>query len=213
MKVFAPISLLLLIKAVRSLTEWFSFGSPGFPMEQMVLSGPNQEYCVQGRGKYASYSIDWNSGTAVLQGETIIIQPYTVGDRTQGDDTYNIVLSGRAIYRFNVNPTTPPNLEQYPVQAGPFYFTPFWATGTAFMFVSALNGNELNNFFRLQSDRITGVKFFAIGGFTRAYVVLYGTGWLIVSLRTSNERKLFDYTNGYVGGSNSSIITQTRTKV
>ena len=65
--------------------------------------------------------------------------------------------------------------------------------------------------YRLHSDRTSDVKIFSTPGNSRAYAVLDGTGWLIVSIHPSTERKLYDYTNGYNGGSNS--LVQTHPKV
>ena len=49
---------------------------------------------------------------------------------------------------------------------------------------------------------------------SKAYGVLYGTPWLLVSLNDvpGNKRNLYDYTNGYDGGSSSTINSHTKSE-
>ena len=182
-KKFSSIALLMLVKAARPLSYWFNIGTGTPPIYTMTITGPNEEYCIQGEGTYASYTINWNTGAAVSKGEQTFSQSNMIGHRTQGDNTYNIVLAGKAVYRFNINPITSSNLQEYPVASGPFHGFPFWASGTNFMFVSTITSSgSACKLYRLHSDRIIDVKTFSVGENSRAYGVLYGTGWLVVSL-------------------------------
>ena len=207
----------LFVNTIQTLTHWFDIGTGFPPIDAFTISGPKEEYSVQGeKTKFEIYTINWQTGQAVFQEEKVIGSnpPLSPNGKIQGDDSYNVVLAIQAVFRFNIKPGVPANLEQYPLPTGFDYSYPMWATGTVFMFVGAVGAGGANRkIWRLHSDKITGVEAFSIGRNSRAYGVLYGTGWLVASLSGTNERKLYDYTNGYDGGTSAAVVTHTKPAV
>ena len=155
--------LLLLLKGTNSVSTWFEIKeTPLKPMESMTLAGPNQKYVVQGEGGgFITYSIDWSTPlptrvkTSVLGSSTLLDPPSLV----QGDESFNVVLACKAVFRFNISPADPTGDEMYPLPTGKFYSYPFWAPGTVFMFVGTTDFPSPNRkLYRIYSDRITGLR-------------------------------------------------------
>ena len=61
--------------------------------------------------------------------------------------------------------------------------------------------------YRVFSDRTTGVETFSTGENSWSYGALYGKPWLVVTLGSTTVRKLYDYTNGHQGGTDSALQT------
>ena len=207
----------ILLAISKSATFWKEVGAGSPTVFSMTLSGPNEGYIVQGAGSvFSVYQMDWTTDTGI----TSSVKDIDVGtnanivpqDRCQSDSRFNIVVSSNTIFRFNAQQGGGIDFEEYPVPKGYFYAYPFWAAQTNYMFVSSRYfPNAVNKkVYRLHSDKITDVKVFSTGTNTRSYGVLYGTGWLLVSHQSSNLRKLYDYTNGYDGGTNNVIQSHTK---
>ena len=197
-----------LLCPITSLTFWFSIG-PGNPTEvisPVTISGPNQEYIIHGAySTFYVYSINWESGTASkVKDIPMAADGYlTWNCRLHSDWTHNAVLASKTLVRFNAEPGKPINSEKYTVVTdGTDYSYPQPALGTVYMFVASL-WPAPKQFFRIHSDRVTGVQKFPLGTNSRAYGVLQGTPWVLASADGTNQRKLFDYTNGHNGGTNS----------
>ena len=205
----------IFLKHVSAISYWLTIGSGG--IESMTIAGPNEEYSVQGQANsYLTWPINWASGAAVYHYQNYLgTNSYLHHDgRIQGDDSYNAVVSATGVFRFNIKPGVAVGLQRYSLPVGFFYNYPHWAAGTVYMFVGTVSATGTNRkLYRLHSDRITDVKTFNIGVNSRAYGVLFGTGWLVISYGGTNQRKLYDYTNGYQGGSNSSVQTHTKVAV
>ena len=213
--------LVLLIGLVSPLSHWTTIGNgqSAFFIESFTKAGPSQEYCIQGqRNKFFTYSIDLTTGAVnLLKTSRLGRLPYLsdrIG-RIQADGAYNVVLASRAVFRFNIKPGEPEGLERYPVPTGKEFSYPYSLSGTSFIFVGTkreLNASK-KKIYRLFSDRVSGVEAFNTGANSQAYGVIFGTGWLLTSLEGGDERRLYDYTNGFEGGTNSSIKTHRKAEV
>ena len=60
--------------------------------------------------------------------------------------------------------------------------------------------------YRLLSDTISDVKTYNTNTRSWATGVVHQTGWLVISINLKSDRKIFDFTNGYEGGSNSTLV-------
>ena len=208
----------ILLASTKGATFWKEVASGSPPVASMTLSGPNQEYIVQRHTHiFRVYQMDWvdNSNpitTSVKDidlgaGDSNLAMP-----RVQSDGGFNIVTASMTIYRFSSQPGIGNDFEEYPVPKTKEYAYPFWLQQTNYMFVAArsfINAGDLKAY-RLHSDRVTDIKVYNIGTNTRCSGVLYGTNWFVVSVPSSGQRKVFDYTNGYEGGTNNVVGTQSR---
>ena len=65
--------------------------------------------------------------------------------------------------------------------------------------------------YRVNSDTITGMKFFNSGQNSGAYGVFFETNLLVVSLDSTNSRRIYDYTTGFSSGTNSFVQMHPKT--
>ena len=209
----------ILLVSSKSITYWKEIGAGSPQVASMTLSGPKEGYVVQGDvSTFKVYQMDWQTDTSITSSVNDIdvgANPSIVSStRIQSDSGFNVVASSETIFRFNAQPGVATNFEEYSVPktgTGRTYGYPFWAAQTNYMFVSArgfLAPNKKS--YRLHSDRVTDVKVFDTGTNARTYGILYGTTWVVVSIESSTQRKLYDYTNGYVGGTNSVVQTHSK---
>ena len=207
------ISASLIFASVKLVTPWFQIGSDSLDLMPAIIAGPNEEYVVQGRfTAYTSYTINWET-TLESPVKSMMIPDTNLEDvtRLQADDSFNCVLASKTILRFNARQGVDPGAEEYPVGTGYGYSHPRWVTGSNFIFVGTRAFPTVDaKVYRVHSDRTTDVKAFPTPGNSRAYEVLYGTGWLVISIDSTTERRLFDYTNGHEGGTNSSVQTHIK---
>ena len=185
-------------------------------MLPITLAGLKGEYVLQGElASFYAYSIDWEAGTASdAKTLSLTTDPNLIWDcRIQGDwTTHNAILTSKAVFRVNAKPGDPINQEKYPVPEGHLYSYPQVAHLTNFMFVATYDfPSGQNKLYRLHSDKITDFKEFTISDNSRAFGVLDGSPWLLVSPMSGTDRKLFDYTNGFDGGTNTATSTHTKT--
>ena len=210
------LSAALLFTNVKLATLWFNIGTP--EMSSTTIAGPNQEYVVQGaKLTYIAYTMDWGAGS------TTSVKTITIPSngnlnlnhaRLQADDTFNCVTALHTIVRFNSQIGVSSNPEEYSVPTGSFYSYPVWIRGTNFIFIGTQSFPLADRkLYRLHSDRTSDVKTFTLQENTRAYTVLHGTGWLVISIGATAERKLYDFTNGYDGGTNSSVQTHIKSLI
>ena len=210
----------ILLESSKSATFWKEVGTGTPPIISVTITGPGEGYVVQGeKTVFTVYQMDWGSANAAITASVkdinlVGILSVETSARLQSDSNFNVVTSSETIFRFNAQPGVASNFEEYsvPKQAGKRYAYPFWAAQTNFMFIS---GQEFTSAadkkaYRLNSDRITDVKVFNTGFNSRSYGVLYGTNWFVISNPGAGHRKLYDYTNGYVGGTNSVVQTHSK---
>ena len=207
--------ILLIAKVVKSVTLLATVGRDPPYAFSVSLAGPNQEWMVQGKIlTFTAFSINWQNGHVSFEKS---ITPKTIpgvtgNTRIHCDLDYNCVVGTRTIFRFNMKPGASDDLETYPVRLHVAYGTPRSIVGTSYVIVSARAATtaETKKAYRILSDRVTDVKTYNTGTNSASYGVLYGTGWLLVSIENVNKRRLYDYTNGYEGGTNSSIQIHTK---
>ena len=183
------------------------------PVRTHALVGANQEYVAQGQETaFTVYSVDLDAGSATQVKEVTLgaNSNLELNCRMLGDWTDNVVLTSKVIVRFNAAPGAPSNEETYTGPAGELYSQPQNAYGTVYMFVGTMEFTSNYKFYRLHSDRITDVKEFSVGAKTRAYGVIHGTTRVLVSILTTDKRKIYDYTNGFVGGTDSVLAEHTK---
>ena len=127
---------------------------------------------------------------------------------------YNVVVASHTLARFNIQPGQPISSEKYfsGAQEGYPYAYPQAAYNTIYLFVATMEVATagLRKFYRIHSDRVTDIQEFPLGANSRAYGVLQGTPWVLASADGTTQRKLFDYTNGHNGDSNSVAATHTK---
>ena len=216
MKRIILVSLLVVIST--SLTLWKEVGSGSPPVLSAALTGPNQGLIVQGDTSiFRVHRMDWVDDTNPI---TNSVKSIDVGAnsnmvttcRVQSDSGYNSVVTCKNIFRFSTEPSAPNDFEEYPVPNGFKYSYPFWTAQTNYMFVSAREAVSTGDkkLYRLHTDRVTDIKVFNTGTNTQSFGILYGTNWLVVSIKDSTERRLYDYTNGYIGGSNTAVQTHPK---
>ena len=213
----ALLKLAFLATSIKTASYWFTIGDGVDPVMSMTISGPNEEYAVHGeQTKFNVFSINWESGSSGAPVKTVELTAnanIVKKTRIQSDNTFNAVVASKTIFRFNTKPGEPDGFQEYTgIPVGSEYAYPIWGPGTNYMFVSARAFSDAvdKKLYRLHSDRITDVKTFNTGQNSRAYGILFGTPWLLVSLDATTERKLYDYTNGYDTGSNQPTSTQTK---
>ena len=210
------LAVILLASTTKSLTYWKEIGNGSPAVISMTLSGPNEGYVVQGAGSnYGVYQMDWGSGSSITTSMKSISYGVSLSLVTgvQSDSGFNVLASSNSILRFNAQPGAGTDFEEYSVpKTGALYASPFWAAQTNYMFVSAKSFSNAADLklYRLHSDRVTDIKIFSTGANSRSYGVLYGTSWLVVSLSGTGRRNLYDYTNGYEGGTNTVVQSHSR---
>ena len=201
---------LLLVTKITTATFWFELNAEsgaGSDGHTLALSGPNEEYLVQGRGNTQRvYQVDWvNGGTMNPSPRTTIsIPPHDNIDfisRIASHQTFNVIAVHQSVYRYYAEPGGTPNVEEYPVEKkGKSYSLPVTARNTVYMFVAPRELNNKIKAYRLHSDRVTDMKSFKLDRNTRSYGVLDGTPWIVFSLDEVEFRRLYDFTKGYDGG-------------
>ena len=202
----------LFASTAKAIEKWFEIGDVTIGhVVSGTLTGPNQEYVLQGEAlNYKVYSIDWDKGESKHEKDIRLDDTGRLdgNDRVQSDWTLNAVVTSMTIARFNAGDfNSDLNFQEYNIVRNQRYSYPMAARGTVYVFVSSMYTAPGNRkFYRLHSDRITEVVEFNVGYDSRAYGVLYGTNNILVSLRTTQFRKIYDYTNGY-GGSNKELQT------
>ena len=206
------IILLLILSNIKPLEFWTEVGDGSSEVVSMTISGPNQEYIVQGRYSiYKSYRMDWESGKVSLAKEIDVGENpiFDHGVKVQSDSGYNIVAASATIFRFSIDPQKEVDFEEYPVfkKHRCWYGYPFWAETTNYMFVSARTFKDIENknLYRLHSDHVKEVKSFQTGSNSRSYGVLFETPWVVVSLHKTDQRAIYDYTSGGEEGSNNPV--------
>ena len=207
----------LLVSQVVTQTHWFDIG-PGAakPLQSFGIAGPNQEYVVQGQpNTFNLYSIDWEAGSATEVNEISLTADsnLVVNSRVETPGSYNAILTSQTVARFNVQPGAPTNQEIYsvPTEANNFYAYPQYVHNTVYLFVSTLNFASTFKFYRLEADRITDVKEFTVTTNSRAYGAIHATNQVIISETSTNKRTIYDYTNGFVGGTDTILGQHTKT--
>ena len=209
------VSLLLLTTSVQTATLFFEVGTGSPDSSAMSIAGPNQEYVVQGLGTaFTTYSIDWQSTTHASSVKSINLNANAnIADtRIQCGFGENCVVASSNIFRFNMKPGAANDFEEYSVPKGFSYDDPTLIAGTSYFLVASVVGTTANTkkAYRLFSDRVTEMKTFNTGENSRSKGALYGTSRFVISLDGTNQRKVFDYTNGYEGGTNSALETHTK---
>ena len=208
---------LSIVSHAQTQTFWFSIGPGGSkPMGPVTIAGQNQEYVVQGHTTtFNAYTIDWNAGSATEVNEISTVSDAGLTDnaRLQSAWSYNVVLASQKVARFNSQAGGAANSELYPFPAdtGKNWANPQNAHRTDYVFLGTLDftaGNE--KFYRIHSDRITDFKEFSTGDNSRAFGVLFGSTNILISLSNSDKRSIYDYTNGYIGGTDSFLTQHTK---
>ena len=207
---------LLLLNFVKSITYWFSFDTSGAGTEgRIAMAGPNKEHVIRGRTNiFMVFTMDLANGQATTVDTINIGTHATISghSRSGSDESFNNVAGSNAIFRFTTEQGVPNGLQFYSLPTGSKYYAPRWTPGTNFMLVGTKNYVAANEkrLYRVYSDRITGVETFTTGENSQSYGALYGKPWLVVSLDGTTERKVYDYTNGHQGGTDSALQTHIK---
>ena len=206
---------IILLVCSKSVTFWKEVGGGSPTVMSMSLTGPKQGHIVQGDASlYRVFQMDAGDGalSSIKHIDVGSNQNIVTDTRIQSDSGFNVVAASNTLFRFNAEPGANIDFEEYSVPTGNKYEYPVWAPQTNYMFVGTRDFTTVpgKKFYRLHSDRITDVKIFDVRSNTRSYGVLYGTSWLVISVDNGPHRRLFDYTNGYIGGSNSVVQTHSR---
>ena len=204
----------LLFAKVKSASQWFEVQKPSLAVTGVALSGPNQEYVLQGEIlQYEAFEIDWGGASATpvkdLSTTNPRIQPFS---RIEAGGGFDSVMASHTLLRLNAQQGVPKIEQEYSVPTGNHYTYPIWVSGTKYVVTASeffAAPTELRAY-RLQSDTINDVKVYNTGANSKGIGVVPQTGWFVVSLMGSNVRKIFDLTNGYIGGSNSTVFTHLR---
>ena len=203
---------ILLLQAAQSavLPAYITVETVALDISSMAIAGPNQEYVVQGKFQHVRvYQIDWVTPAATLADTfdfgTAPAGQYQEDTRIESDGGHNCVMTSDAVWRFSVKPGQPHGFELFStLPTNVRYGYPHWLPGTNYIFVSNREFGANKNVYRLHSDSIAGIKTFTVGAFSRSYGTLWGTTLLVVSLDSSNDRKVFDYTKDFDGSPNAS---------
>ena len=199
------------IANIKALSHWFDVETD-FAILSSTLIGPNQEYVNLGKGiNWKTYSIDWETQTATVV-KTINLRsvPNLGSGRIVGTLGGSVVMGAKTIVRYDAYPGKPLDLEEYEVlKSVGAYEYPKIVENTAYALFGSVP-NTIIKFYRINVDQANDLQNYPVEGKTRAYSYLYGTPWVVASIFTRSYRTLFDYTNGYEGGSNTA--TQTHTK-
>ena len=206
---------LIAINLAKSVSLWIEIGDDSYPVASLTISGPNEEYLVQCQTfKQRVYSINWQDGQATLVKSVDLAANANIvpGTRIQSDSGINVIAATKTIFRFSSQPGVGNDFEEYSVPNGKTYSYPVWVAQTNYMLLSSRTfaTPETKKLYRFHTDKVTDMKVFNTGENSRTYGLLFGTGWLIVSLDGTNQRKLYDYTNGYEGGSNQTVQTHSK---
>ena len=172
-----------------------------------TVAGNNQQYIVFSLGKdFEAYEVDWeikpSTGPATYRHEktfdVIPADSANLEEETliQSDGSNNVVAASKTLIRANTKPGGPSNPTEYPVTRGVSYSYPVFGEGTSFMFVATSNAiANQGKLYRVYSDRVTDVVEFGIKYNSKAYGVIDGTPYLLISLDRTSSRGLYDYTN------------------
>ena len=219
MGIFKTVKFLMILglsQTAFSITSWFKIITGGRFVEAMTVCGPNSEYIVQGeKNKFDAYTVDWTTGV-LTRAKIINLIGYSnlVSSNgfmgTAGKST-KVFYGENTIVRFNPDPSSPQEDEEYPVVTGAPHYNPTWIPKTDFM----LSGSEAQTagsyrLYRFQATTTSNMKILSLSAKTRSYGMLAGSTWLVVSLNGTDQRKLFDYTNAFDGGSSSATSTHTK---
>ena len=209
-------STLLLANLAKPLTHWFNIVSAVVSSTSYsTIAGPNKEYVIHGTlTQFAAHTINWELGRADLVHNIDIGTDAQLSSlaRVGSDNTFNCVGGSKGIVRFNAQQGVPHGREFYSVPTSGKYFQPFWTPGTNFVFISIWQTADSTHrrLYRLHSDRVSGMETFTTGAYSKAYGVLFGTPWLLVSLEGGNQRRIYDYTSGHQGGTDSALNTHDK---
>ena len=213
MKLILTTGLLLLLK-VKSASLWFEVYDSPRPLASMTIAGPNQEYVVQGKiQEYSAYQVDWVAGTAShIKDFSTTNANIAPNSRIESGEGFNCVLASQTIVRFNAQQGVPNNEQEYSVPKGAHYGYPTRVAGTNYVLVSSLQyfTSSKKRAYRLQSDTTNDVKIYNTGGNSWQMGVVYQTGWAVISMKAGSVPKIFDFTNGYIGGTNSTVETHPK---
>ena len=195
-----------LIHKVNPATFWFTVGTAGLEARSMAVCGQNAEYIVQGKSRdFSVYTVDWEEGTSTRVHHFALSSLGTISSAyLGGDNSNNLIYSMKKVVRFRADPGSHINQEEYLVNHGN-YFQPVWGPKTVYMFFGS--GNPPFALFRVQSDRVTGLKEFPLAEKSRTYGVMAGTSLVLASMDNFYQRVIYDYTNGYIGATTAGPIT------
>ena len=206
--------ILCLVARVATQTFWFNVGISTDRAQAGVI-GANQQTVVKGeRFDFKGFSIDWEAGAATEEYQITLANHNKIESYFQvgGDEAESIVYASKSVFRFNGLSGGSITPEEYPTatQGSNAYAKPSMVKGTLFAFVSSLSFSANHRFYRIYTDRISGVKEFTVTANSEANGLIQGTNLVHVSLIFGN-RLIFDYTNGYIGGTNSPVAEYTKT--
>ena len=201
-----------------SLTSWFIIETVDTSRmrSQASIGGLNQEYVVQGNiHGYYSYLVDLEAGTSTFQKEmSVTDSELNTAARPLATGASTMILASRVIARLNFLQGQPDNLEKYSVEVGPaneHYYTPERIANSIYVLVASYQFTSNHKFYRLNPEVLTDLKEYTVGANSRAYGPIYGTNWILASTVNTDKRKIFDYTNGDVAGTDSTIAEHTKT--
>ena len=224
------IAIIALFKTISGASFWFKIPPPSvsgsYSIQIMTVTGPKFEYLVlAGTANAKVGTIDWDANTYTTVKEVQLPTPDASNTGSfynpflGSDKSKNVIYYGPKVSRFNSIPGSPPNIEEYPFPGSPttphngdtaYFGTPEWTRGTAYIMVTRNLGGA-SKLYRMLTGSITDLRTFPLTSFTNAYGIVGNTTWLLASLANTNKRQLYDYTNGYEGGADTTIMTHLKT--
>ena len=207
--------LLAMTGQTKPLRYWFKVptGAPA-PHYALAVGGPNDKYIIHGgMNDYGVYQIDYSIPQSTQLGLLDIRTNF--GSTSSGSE----LLALNDNYFFFSNKylalgiyTKLAGLEkQYPVPTdGAFHSIPFSVSNTDFVFAATKSGSP-SSLYRVLITSSDAPKIFPLGDHSKCSGSIPDTNFVVASQNGLTTRKVFDYTNGFVGGSGSGATT-THTK-
>ena len=218
-KILVP-AFLSLLQHTLSLTHWFDIKEDGKEVYSGAIAGPAGEYVFQGKTRsFTTYLIDWSAGTTSVAKEitlstAIAHNNWINGGKVKliGDAAQNVMMTSQSAQRFNIMPGKAITAHRYITNVGPLYtFShPRHITNTTFFIFGCISCHA-KRFYRAYNYTSNALTRFSVTYDSRAYGVIYQTGWLMISSTNTDKRTVFDYTRGYIGGANRTTDTHTKT--
>ena len=177
---------IILIADSKSASYLFEVGTGLSDVSSSCIAGANQEYVVQGKATvFRTFEIDWQSSPHSSLVKTVTLGAngnLDVFSTILCDDGYNCVVGTNTVFRINIKPGELNGFEEYAVAKGFLYSYPQRGVGTNYLFIASRDATNAadKKAYRLLSDTVTGLETFNIGINSRTYVILHGTGWVLL---------------------------------
>ena len=205
-----------IIHKIYSLSVWFDIKTADRAAGTLAVAGPKKDLVIMGQvEKVDVYKIDWTAGShsRVKSMDLIQYPSLQTNNFMDSDGGNNVLFASHTVIRFNSDPDSPNLDQEYSVVKGQAHFRPVWLPNTSYLFFGysqPISGVYV--LYRALAHTTTDLRIFSVSstGKTRCYGMLAGSTWGVASIDGTDQRRLFDYTNGYDGGSNSTTAVHTK---